>query len=415
MTTPTTSAGSVYPRCGCRDPIGRQLGTSCPRLRQLGHGSWTFDLRVPTRGGTVRVRRGGFTSESIARQALAAYKPDGRTGSRACPWTTGQWLNEWLRQRRSIRPSTARMYASHIRVYLSPSLGRIPLDELNHHDIQATLDKIVLDHAARGRSLSPQTLVRIRATLRCALKQAIRNGLIEVNPATLVELPHHVRPHPVVWTPMRVAVWQSTGERPTVGVWTAEQLRAFLRFTADDPLHLLWRVVALTGLRRGEVCGLRWADVDLDAGQFMIIQQLIEVGGQVVAAPTKTMASRRIMPLDGATLNLLVDHRLDTAEDASGCVFTDEHGRPLRPGTVTHKFRRLVAASGLPPVRLHDLRHGAATLALAAGVDLKTVQDMLGHSTIVTTADIYTSVLPEIRRTAAQAIADLVLKSGMAM
>lgn len=417
MTTATApvQSGSVYQRCGCRDPLGRQLGGRCRQLGEPNHGSWTFDLRAPTRGGTVRVRRGGFDSKRAARRALVAFLRHDGTASPGGAWTTGWWLNEWLRLRRNLRPSTLRMYASHIRLYLTPALGRIPLDDLSCHDIQATIDKIIRDHAGAGRPISPLTLVRIRATLRCALKQAVRRGLIDTNPAAIVELPPHVRTHPLVWTPMRVAVWTATGERPTLGVWTADQLKAFLTFTADDPLRLLWRVVALTGLRRGEVCGLRWVDVDLDAGQFMIIQQLIEVGGQVVAAPTKTVASRRTMPLDAATLDLLVQHRVGASNDASGYVFTDEHGQPLRPGTVTHKFHRLVAASGLPPVRLHDLRHGAATLALAAGVDLKTVQDMLGHSTIVTTADIYTSVLPEIRRTAAQAIANLVLTLGLPM
>jgi integrase len=118
------------------------------------------------------------------------------------------------------------------------------------------------------------------------------------------------------------------------------------------------------------------------------------------------------MPLDALTVAMLRQlERSRTTAGASGHVFTDHHGRPLRPGHVTRSFRAQVTASGLPPVRLHDLRHGAATLALAAGVDLKTVQDMLGHSTIVTTADIYTSVLPQVRRAAVDSIAELVLKA----
>ena len=277
------------------------------------------------------------------------------------------------------------------------------------------IDRIVADHAKARDPISAESLARIRATLRCALNAAMRRGLVRSNPATMIELPPQVRPHPVVWTPGRVAAWKATGERPVVAVWTADQLNEFLSFTAEDPFHLLWRVIALSGMRRGEACGLRWADVDLDDAQFMVAQQLVEIGGTVTVAAPKTAASRRLIPLDEVTVAML--RRLErsmASRGAAGHVFTDPRGRPLRPGHVTNTFRTQVTSSGLPPVRLHDLRHGAATLALAAGVDLKTVHDMLGHSTIVTTADIYTSVLPQIRRPAAESIADLVLRAAPA-
>jgi integrase len=324
---------------------------------------------------------------------------------------------------RQVRPSTARSYAAHVRLYLAPALGRIPLEELEGPDVQAMIDRIVADHAKAGNPISAASLARIRATLRCALNAAMRRGLVTANPATMIELPPQVRPHPVVWTPGRVAAWKATGERPVVAVWTADQLYEFLSFTVNDPFHLLWRVSprkrevppALSGIRRGEACGLRWADVDLDDAQFMVAQQLVEIGGTVTVAAPKTAASRRLIPLDEVTVAMLCGlERSMASRGAGGHVFTDSRGRPLRPGHVTNTFRAQVTASGLPPVRLHDLRHGAATLALAAGVDLKTVQDMLGHSTIVTTADIYTSVLPQVRRAAAESIADLVLRAGPA-
>jgi integrase len=235
--------------------------------------------------------------------------------------------------------------------------------------------------------------------------------LIPTNPAALVQLPPRLKPHPIVWTPARVEAWRATGQRPAVAVWTADHLRTFLHRTRREPLNPLWRLVALTGLRRGEACGLRWSDVDLGAAEFAVVQQLVEENGVAVPSAPKSVASRRVLALDPTTAHALHRHRIQQrlAGISGDYVFTDHGGSPLRPGYVSHAFAAQVKASGLPPVRLHDLRHGAATLALAAGVDLKTVQDILGHATIVTTADIYTSVLPEVHHAAAEAIASLVL------
>jgi integrase len=296
----------------------------------------------------------------------------------------------------------------------SPSLGRIPLDELSISDVQAMFDTIIDTPARAGRPIAASTLVRVRATLLAGLKAAMHRGFITSNPATLVELAAHPRCYPRVWTADRVQMWMTTGHRPTLGVWTAEQLHHFLDLTqTDEELGLLWRVAALRGLRRGEACGLRWVDIDLDDQLLHVRQQLIEHGGLLHPSQPKSAASRRTLALDTQTAILLREHKArQIQEHGQACeyVFTDPHGEPIKPSHVSHRFAAAVKASGLPPVRFHDLRHGAATLALAAGVDLKTVQAMLGHSTIVTTADIYTSVLPELQReAAATAIAALVL------
>jgi integrase len=408
------SNGSVFVRCGCRDESGRQWGKNCPQRGVSGHGSWSFEVRVGLAGSRRRVRRGGYDSAGLARRELAAYRRRNTQGCVAGSWTTGAWLNEWLAGHRAVRDSTLRSYASHLRLYLLPALGRIPLDELGIHDVQAMVEQIISDHFRAGRPIAAGTLVRIRATLLAGLKAAMRRGLIITNPAAMVELPAHPRCYPLIWTPERVALWKATGKRPAVGVWTAAHLHQFLEYTSQDAeLGLLWRVVGLRGLRRGEACGLRWVDVDLDAGEFSVRQQLIEHGGSLHASEPKSAASRRTIALDADTVRLLRAHRAAQQARFGTCeyVFTDPHGAPVKPTHVTHRFTAAVRASGLPPVRLHDLRHGAATLALAA-VDLKTVQAMLGHSTIVTTADIYTSVLPELQRDAAAAIAALVLAAG---
>jgi integrase len=181
-------------------------------------------------------------------------------------------------------------------------------------------------------------------------------------------------------------------------------------------LYALFHLVALRGLRRGEAAGLRWSDLDLDAGTLTVTGQLQQLGGRLFAGPPKSDAGRRVVALDNTTIAALCAHRVRQQAERSatgsrwadtGYVFTTGTGKPLGPDRLTRLFRRLVAGSGLPPVTLHGLRHGAATLALAAGTDLKIVQDQLGHSTITLTADTYTSVLPETARAAADSTAEL--------
>lgn len=272
-------------------------------------------------------------------------------------------------------------------------------------------------HDLAGSPISAATLVRIRATLRAALTAAVREQLIPDDPARWVQLPQARRPHPVVWTSGRVAAWQASGQRPAVAVWTAAQTATFLRGIADDPLYAYYHLIALRGLRRGEAAGLAWAQVDLDAGEATICQQLQEHAGQSVLLPPKSVASGRTIALDRTTVAALRAHRErqireQKSDHPDGFVFTRPDGRPYSPGYLTHRFSRLITELGLPPVRLHDLRHGAATLALASGADLKAIQDMLGLASIVLTADTYTSVLPEVARRTADGIAELILQAG---
>ena len=408
--------GSVYRRCGCRDEnTGRLLGARCPGLRSAGHGSWYFSADLPAAAGQRRrVRRGGFATRAAAVAALEALasRPVGPEPG----LSTGEWLGQWLASRVSLRASTARSYAAHVRGYLVPYLGGIPLAALTPGDVQAMFTAIIRDETALGRPVSAATLHRIHATLRAALNGAVRAGLIAVNPGRHPELPRAARPRPQVWTAALTERWQHEGWQPEVGVWTAAQTAQFLRQVRGHRLYALFHLTALRGLRRGEAAGLRWGDLDLDAGTLTVTGQLQQLGGRLVAGPPKSDAGRRVIALDKTTITALREHKLrQQAERAAagtrwtqtGYVFTSKTGKPFGPDRMTRLFAKLVAASGLPPVTLHGLRHGAATLALAAGTDLKVVQDQLGHSTIVLTADTYTSVLPETARTAAEHTAAL--------
>ena len=407
---------SVYRRCGCRDEsTGRLLGARCPGLRAPGHGTWYFSADLPSAAGERRrVRRGGFATKAAAaaaREALASPAASADPGL-----STGEWLSRWLESRMSLRASTARGYAAHVRGYLVPYLGAIPLAALTAGDVQAMFTAVICDEMVLGRPVSAATLHRIHATLRAALNGAVRAGLIAVNPGRFPELPRAAKPRAQVWTPALTERWQQDGWRPVVGVWTAAQTAQFLRQVRGHRLYALFHLVALRGLRRGEAAGLRCSDLDLDAGTLTVTGQLQQLGGRMVAGPPKSDAGRRVIALDKTTIAALRGHRLrQQAERAAagtrwaetGYVFTTQTGKPFGPDRMTRLFRRLVAGSGLPPVTLHGLRHGAATLALAAGTELKVVQDQLGHSTIVLTADTYTSVLPETARTAAEQTAAL--------
>lgn len=200
-------------------------------------------------------------------------------------------------------------------------------------------------------------------------------------------------------------------------VWTPEQTGEFLDHIADDRLYALFHLIAYRGPRRGEACGARWTDSDLDEGTLGIVQTILQLGRTTHVDSPKSEMSARTIALDTDTTSVLRAHRArqnkerlaaGSAWTDSGLIFTTPGGAPLHPADVTDHFTRLVAQAGLPPIRLHDLRHGSATLALKAGVEMKTVQEMLGHSTIALTADTYTSVLPEVAREAAERIAAIV-------
>lgn len=371
--------------------------------------------------------------------------------------TVEQWLTQWVAAKGRITKNTATAYRGHIDKYLIPHLGPILLDRLQvahvHAMIAAIADEaeaIPAHNAARReaeaamkaahrrgdrqtaamlkvrlagmppyrKAANAATRQRIRATLRSALSAACAQQLITVNVAALAELESGKRPKALVWTPQRVDRWRTTGQVPSpVMVWTAQQTGAFLQRAADHPCSALFHLIVFTGMRRGEAVGLRWIDVDLAASTLCVAQQVVQINWQACVTAPKSDAGERDVALDERMVSVLKAHRREEAKARlaagerwadSGLVFTGPDGGALHPGWVSNQFRLLVQEAGLPPVRLHDLRHGAATLALAAGVDVKVVQEMLGHSTSTITRDTYTSVFDELKHAAAGAIADAI-------
>lgn len=333
--------------------------------------------------------------------------------------TVGQWLTVWSQSRIRLRANTRRSYRSLIEHYLLPHLGRVPLAELSYRDVKRMLLALILKGGVAGRALSPESLHRIQSCLSTALRAAVREGLIASNAARQVRLPRSKRQDVVVWTAERVQAWQTLGVRPRLAVWTVPQTAQFLDSVDWHRLYAAFHLMALRGLRRGEAAGLRWMDVDLENGVLFVQVQNQRRDGEIVMCPPKAASGVRRVALDSTTAAALRRHRERQLRELkelgvpdSGYVFTDTRGRPVAAHYLVDLFRRLVKAGGLPPVRLHDLRHGAASLALQAGVDLKVVCDQLGHSSIVLTADTYISILPDLALEAAQRVAELILAHG---
>lgn len=381
--------GSVARHCGCRSPNGSRYGRRCPKLRDARHGSWYVTLDVPAGDAPRRqVKRGGFPTRRAAQDALDEMRARLASGERiAHGITVGQWLDEWLKSKRQLRPNSARAYRGHVDQYLAPHLGHVRLTDLRVGHIAAMFELI----EASERPPGPATRQRIRATLRAALNGAIRQRLLTINPARLVELP--------------------SGQRPAVTVWTPGQISFFLEATRNDRLAALFRLVAVIGLRRGEACGLPWVNLDLDTGQLRVDRQLVEVAGRVQLGDPKSRYGDRVVAVDEDTVTALREHHrrqleeqlsAGTAWQDTGFVFTRADGSRLTPAWVTRRFRQLTESAGLPCIRLHDLRHSSASLGLASGESLKEISDRLGHSSIAITADTYTHVTPALARDAAQ-------------
>ncbi len=429
--------GHTYKRCPCgtlRDAEGRRV--NCNKR----HGSWYYvhELPADAAGPRRQVTKGGFATEREARKALteSLAKLDRGTYVERTRQTVGDYLDQWLEGKGRLRASTRRSYREHIDLYLRPGLGHLRVQDLREVDIErlyAAMSQLGTSRpqpsheltrllAARNASalrkpLAPARIRRVHATLTSALGSAVKRRLIDHNPAQHVELPHGRRPKAVVWTEDRVMAWQRTGVRPAVAVWTAEQAGAFLDSAEQHRLYPVFHLIAYRGLRRGEAAGLRWQDVDLDARVLRITQQVVQLGWATEIGDPKTDSGARTISLDARTVGVLRSWRASqlvereqwgTAWQDTGLTFTREDGSALHPDTLTTVFERLHRDAELPPIRLHDLRHTAASLALAAGVPLKVVSEQLGHSSLAITADTYTSVLPAVAHAAAEAVAGVI-------
>lgn len=399
--------------------LGEEGGRRCPacvtvdRLgRERGRVYWADAAPpavCPVCGGAleeVTARRqellpGKYRRKADALRALHDELRDREHGDYVAPvdLTLGQYLEEqWIPALagEELTSGTIRLYRTHVEQRIVPVLGTIPLQKLTAADVLRLRAYMATHKGARGKIPSAQTRRQTLTVLHKALEAALRQGLVRRNAASGVK-PPRVR-------------------RREMATWSAEELRAFLDATRRDRLYPLWRFMSQTGLRRGEALGIMLDALDLDKGKVRILRQRKQDGYAVEEGPLKA-GDRRTISIDGGTVEALraqLQQQLDDADGwgeawtATGHVFTREDGRPWHPDRVTKLFDDAVKAAALPRIRLHDLRHTWATLALRAGVHPKVVQERLGHATISITMDTYSHVLPDMQESAAELVAALV-------
>jgi integrase len=383
--------------------------------RRHGKGwGWFFSAPDPATGKRRFYSRNGFPTKKAAQEALSAELARFHNGAFVEPsklTVQAFLLEQWLPAVEGrLRPSTRANYKTNLQVHIIPALGALKLQRLTAPRIAAFYSELLADGRRDGKGLAPKTVRNIHALLHRALKDATRWGYVPHNRADDVDPPHGASPERQVWSP--------------------EQLRAFLTHVRDDRLYALWILVATTGMRRAELAGLRWSDIDFTRARLTPRLPRVAVNYQVHESDTKTPSGRRSLALDPATLKALGEHRRRQAEeravielaDPNDLVFTWPDGRPLHPDLITDWFQRHAkrvvwnqagrTKVGLPPIRLHDVRHSYATAALAAGIPAKIVSERLGHANVQITLDTYSHVIPGLDEQAAATIARLILEGS---
>lgn len=392
--------GSVYRRCtrnSCRSRVGAGA-RNCPKC----HGeslSWSFTVDLAPAGAPRRQRQsGGFPTKAAAVEAMTRLQIERSDGIFVEPSkaTLGAYLSNWLGARNDITGNTRRDYEVSIRKHIGPRIGAVPLQAVDRLQVRA------LYRTLADSGLSQKTVHNVHIALRKALADAVEDGLLRRNPADGA----HSRPK----------------DRPEMATWSAAELHAFLEQVSSERDAALWRLAAMSGMRRGELLGLRRHDVDLHGARLTVRQQYTRQGTATAFCPPKSRKSTRTIDLDAATVDTLRDHLEAQGFDRRAwrdayradldLVFCRPDGAPLYPEGIDRRFHRLQNQAGARAIRLHDLRHTHATLLLEEGVDVKTVSERLGHDGIQTTLELYGHVTPRMRLEAATRFATAVDGAG---
>jgi len=354
----------------------------------------------------TRTFRGG---KREAERALGKFVQEVAGGGHAAhDATVGALVGRWFDLAKAdLSPSTVRGYERSIRRYIEPALGDVPLDPLRVAQIDELYAQLRTGGGEEGGPLATATIRQVHAVLRRALQQGVKWGWIDSNPAALA-------------SPPRVRNRLIEAPEPTVVA------RLIEKAGDDNPdFGAFLQIAATTGARRGEICALHWDDVDFERGTVTIARSVVDgIHGELIEKDTKTHSVRRVA-LDHATLKVLLDHRDRCRWRATACgtnvssaayVFSREadSSLPMKPNDFTHAFIVLRDRLGLRGVRLHDLRHFAATRLLAAGIPVRTVSGRLGHANAATTLGVYAHFLAESDREAADTIGEILMSSKAA-
>jgi integrase len=372
--------------------MGSRRGKGEGSIRLRADGRFEATLTLPSTGGK-RLRRSFFGKtaiEAAKRMREAQAKQDNGLPIPSERLTFQKFAGDWLEAvKPSLKPGTWRRYEEYARLHAVPALGRFPLARIGPSHLSG------LYAAKLAQGLSPMTVRHLHAVLHRMLSEAARWGLVARNVAALVSPP-------------------KAGTR-TMQTLSGEQVRMLLEAAAADRLEALYYLAVTTGMRQGEILGLRWQDVSLDGGTLQVRRSVrrIKGGGFVFSEPKSATSRRQLLLPEAATAALRAHKARQNAErlamggiwEDNDLVFPNELGRPIEAGNLMRRsFVPLLEKAGLPRVRFHDLRHTAATLLLSKGLHPKIVSEMLGHSQIGITLDLYSHVTPTMQREAAAAM-----------
>lgn len=412
--------GSVRKRCQCRDADGRRV-----RNCRKAHGSWFFVIDIGIDPQTFRrrqVTRSGYRTRDEADEAMTKELAALDLGT----WTNDQgvtladWLDTWLTEfaehvaAKTRSAKTLALYRSSVLNVWKPQLGHVRLRDLRRGHVDGSLRALAQPQTTGRRNgnsgsysqrRSASTIDGHRRALRAALSAAVRRELMHHNPAE---------------GRMDAIPARQTDEDDELGIWQPEETSRFLDALAGDRLSALYEVASYAGLRRAELCGLRWSDIEPDWTGAMIRQTIVDLtrgqaGPEDLLCPVcgaehvgrhfkrpKTRKGRRWVPLASLAQTALRAHRAAQLEERAefgkdyldhDLVFCNVDGLPLRPDSITRDFVIKAAAVGLPPIRLHDLRHGACSLMLAGGVPVEIVQMIMGHSSPAVVRQVYAHLI----------------------
>lgn len=362
---------------------------------------WRIRYELPP-GPDGKRRRGtrrGFKRERDAERALRELLGTVDSGTHVDPSSIAlaEYLSRWV-EGVQVRPTTRSRYRQSIDRHVVPHIGGIRLQALTAEHLDRCYRTLEREGGRHGQPLAPKTVRHAHTTVRTALAAAVKRGYVPRNVADDANPPRLIRPE--------------------MKTWTADEVRQFLDHVAEDRWYPMWLLFFTTGLRRGEVIGLRWQDVDLDRGSLTVRHVLTRVDGKTVSTTPKTTKGRRTIALDAATVTALRGWRRRQLADRmaagpawqdTGLVFTWEDGTLVHPNLPTEWLRQHAAEARLPRIRLHDARHTWASLALVAGVPAKVVSERLGHATVSITLDVYTHAHPALDAEAADTVAQAIL------
>ena len=368
----------------------RSNGEGSIRKRRDGRweGRYTAGINPETGKQVFKNVLGKTQAEVKEKLAKALAENQKLDFSKRGKYNIAQWMDEWFENvcKIKVRPSSHQTYRGYIDRHIAPNIGKIPLEKLSAMDVQKLYRKLLTGgRVARAESrnqpkgLSAKTVRNINQVISSAMNFAVAQRILAQNPCKAVALPNL--------------------EHREMQTIPAAQLVAFLDEAKASGVYELYYIELATGLRRGELLGLKWEDIDLTAGVIRVRRQVSRIDGKIVEAPLKTKNAYRTVTISPQAVEVLNAQKAKTNDEY---VFPSPNGGPISPDSVNNMLKRVLKRAGIPRVRFHDLRHTFATLALQNGVDIKTVRGMLGHFSAGFTLDTYAHVTTAAQKEAAR-------------